>query len=72
LNSTLFQGPQKFTHIGLFGLKIYHLATLIPPLLPAKPAHQPTSPSKGTVPCQNCGSLQIVAFKGGGYNMTPQ
>jgi hypothetical protein len=23
-----FQGPQKFTQIGIFGLKIYHLATL--------------------------------------------
>jgi hypothetical protein len=25
-----FQGPRKFTQIGIFGLKIYHLATLIP------------------------------------------
>jgi hypothetical protein len=24
-----FQGPQKFTQIGIFGLKIYHLATLV-------------------------------------------
>jgi hypothetical protein len=24
-----FQGPQKFTHIGIFGLEINHLATLI-------------------------------------------
>jgi hypothetical protein len=23
-----FQGPPKFTHIGIFGLKMYHLATL--------------------------------------------
>jgi hypothetical protein len=23
------QGPPKFTQIGIFGLKIYHLATLI-------------------------------------------
>jgi hypothetical protein len=23
-----FQGPQKFTQIGIFGLKLYHLATL--------------------------------------------
>jgi hypothetical protein len=23
-----FQGPQKSTQIGIFGLKIYHLATL--------------------------------------------
>jgi hypothetical protein len=25
----LLQGAQKFTQIGIFGLKIYHLATLI-------------------------------------------
>jgi hypothetical protein len=24
-----FQGPPKFTQIGIFGLKIYHLATLL-------------------------------------------
>jgi hypothetical protein len=24
-----FQGPPKFTHIGIFGLKVYHLATLL-------------------------------------------
>jgi hypothetical protein len=42
-------------------------------LFSAKPSHQnqtSQSPSKGTVPCQDCGSLKIVAFKGGGYNMT--
>ena len=27
--------------------------------------------SKGTVPCDNCGGLQLVTWKGGGYNMTP-
>jgi hypothetical protein len=25
-----YQGPPKFTQIGFFGLKIYHLATLVP------------------------------------------
>jgi hypothetical protein len=24
-----FQDPRKFTQIGIFGLKIYHLATLL-------------------------------------------
>jgi hypothetical protein len=28
-----FQGPQKFTQIGILGLKIYHLATLLNILL---------------------------------------
>jgi hypothetical protein len=24
-----FQGPPKYTQIGIFGMKIYHLATLV-------------------------------------------
>ena len=34
-----------------------------------RPAESPAS--KGSVPCQNCGGLQLVTWKGGGYNMTP-
>jgi hypothetical protein len=25
----LFQGPQKYTQIGIFGMQVYHLATLL-------------------------------------------
>jgi hypothetical protein len=25
----LFQGPLKYTQIGIFGLKVYHLSTLV-------------------------------------------
>jgi hypothetical protein len=33
----LFQGPPKFTQIGIFGLKINHLATLLEPKIVFSP-----------------------------------
>lgn len=37
----------------------------------ASTADQNATKAKGTVPCDNCGGLQLVTWKGGGYNMTP-
>ena len=31
---------------------------------------EPPQASKASAPCDNCGGLQLVTWKGGGYNMT--